>query len=414
MVWDCSVLKCQKECKDIVLYLKKDLYLKRIIFLILATFVLLGLSAQDVPSTLSPNELWVNTLQHRLDSITQKVKSQRYTAGYCVYDLTADSMLYRYNALNKMKPASTQKLFVSITALDALSHEYSFQTHAYVDGNIKVDNAGRRYLAGDICIRGSFDPTLQIEAIHRLGEKILTLNVDSIDGGIYVDNQVKLDVKKIKDVPLHVATCLYEYLSIRGMKFSAAKPCYTSAVPLTRGWCLATISTPIQDVLGKMLKKSNNTYAECMLLNLCSMGRESGWSYERCKDRVMAMIGDADGVAKDYNIVDGSGLSHDNRSTPELLTTILRYAYHHEEIFPYIYENLPIAGIDGTLEDRMKSGPAYRNVRAKTGTLNAVSTLSGFVTASNGHELAFAIMVNNVALSTGKALQNNICQELAK
>ena len=185
-------------------------------------------------------------------------------------------------------------------------------------------------------------------------------------------------------------------------------------VPVVRGWNLATICTPISEVLNRMLKKSDNTFAECMLLNLYDMGRDSGWSYENCKEQVIETVKEVGGNPDDYTIIDGSGLSHDNRSTPELITTLLRYDYQNDAIFPHIYEHLPIAGVDGTLKDRMKTGPAYNNVRAKTGTLNFVSTLAGYVTASNDHKLAFAIMVNNVSLSTGKALQNNICQELAK
>lgn len=390
------------------------LILKKVFFIILLTLHIIGLNAQEESRAFSPNELWAVTLQHRLDSVTRLVERQRYTAGYCVYDLTADSMLYRYNSLKMLKPASTQKLFVSISALSTAGRDYAFRTHAFVDGNIRTDSTGRRYLSGDVCIRGCYDPTMQIDAVERLGEKVLALQLDSIDGRIVVDNRVRLDNKRIKDVPQYFAEALHGYLVAKGMKFASASPCATSAEPLSRGWCIGTVSTPITDVLPRMLKKSDNTFAECMLLNLCSMGRNNEWSYARCKEVVMDMVEGAGGSLADYRIIDGSGLSHDNRSTPELLTTMLRYAYRDEEVFPYIYDNLPIAGIDGTLSDRMKSGPAYNNVRAKTGTLNAVSTLAGYVTASNGHKLAFAIMVNNVALGTGKALQNNICQELAR
>ncbi len=117
----------------------------------------------------------------------------------------------------------------------------------------------------------------------------------------------------------------------------------------------------------------------------------------------------------EYIIIDGSGLSHDNRTTAELQTALLRYAYRNDEVYPMLYESLPIAGVDGTLDSRMKNSPAYANVHAKTGTLNGVSTLSGYVTASNGHKLCFSILVNNLGtLTPGKALHNSICIELAK
>lgn len=388
--------------------------MRKVLFIILLILQTIGLSAQEDSCTLSPNELWLASLQHRLDSITEKVEKQKYSAGYCIYDLTADSTLFSYHAKNMMKPASTQKLFVSIAALSALGADYNFQTYVNIDGNIKKDDSGRRFLKGDICIRGSFDPTLQYEDIEVIGKSIDKLNVDSIDGRIIVDNQVKLDVKKVKDVQMHFASSLFKMLRNKGYSFSGSEMYSTSAIPVTRGWNLAVVSTPITKVLNRMLKRSDNTFAECMLLNLYDMGAHSGWSYEKCKQQVNDLVTAVGGKSNDYRIIDGSGLSHDNRTTPELLITLLRYAYHNEVIYPLLYDNLPIAGVDGTLSERMTTGAAYNNVRAKTGTLNGVSTLSGYVTASNGHHLAFAIMVNNVALSTGKALQNNICQELAK
>ena len=71
--------------------------------------------------------------------------------------------------------------------------------------------------------------------------------------------------------------------------------------------------------------------------------------------------------------------------------------------------------MDGTLKDRMKSGDARFNVRAKTGTLKGVITLCGYVKASNGHQLAFSIFVNGVLTAkTARDFQDRICQELAR
>ena len=94
---------------------------------------------------------------------------------------------------------------------------------------------------------------------------------------------------------------------------------------------------------------------------------------------------------------------------------MLRYAYHNKHIYKPLYESLPIAGVDGTIKTRMKTGSAYKNVRAKTGTLSGVSTLAGYVKASNGNMLAFSIMNNGVSSSAvGKNYQDKVCQALAK
>lgn len=374
----------------------------------------IGLSAQDYHRVLSPNELWTSTLQHHLDSISDKVAKQNYTAGYCIYDLTADSVLYRYNAQNMLKPASTQKLFVSIAALSTLGKDYQFKTYIYIDGNIRTDSNGHRYLHGDIYIRGGYDPTLKIDDIALIAEKINNLRIDFIDGSILVDNRVMLDMKGVKNVAQYFGRELCYMLNNKGIVFSSTEPYRELSEPSDRGWNLTTLYTPISEVLTPMLKDSHNTYAECMLRNLCDTGIYT-WSYDNCKDCVRSLVKEAGGNTDNYTIIDGSGLSHDNKTTPELLIKILCYAYQNEDLFSVIYENLPIAGEDGTLSKRMVNGSAYKNVHAKTGTLNGVSTLAGYATASNGHQLAFAILVNDIrGISLGKALQDDICKELTR
>ncbi len=93
-------------------------------------------------------------------------------------------------------------------------------------------------------------------------------------------------------------------------------------------------------------------------------------------------------------LVDGSGLSRLNLVTAQSVVQVLRYAYGQ----PYrdvLIRALPVAGNDGTLRRRMQGTRAAGNMRAKTGTLNAVSGLSGYVTAPNGEPLVFSILMNN-------------------
>ena len=87
-----------------------------------------------------------------------------------------------------------------------------------------------------------------------------------------------------------------------------------------------------------------------------------------------------------------------------------------KEVYKYLLETLPIAGIDGTLEKRMTNSKASNNVRAKTGTLSGVNALSGFVTAANGNEIVFSILIQNHVNKSAKAreFQDRICEILAK
>ena len=101
------------------------------------------------------------------------------------------------------------------------------------------------------------------------------------------------------------------------------------------------------------------------------------------------------GVRKgDVLLEEGSGLSRRDVITPEATVALL--SYMNRSRWAEVYRNaLPVAGVDGTLQNRMKGTQAAGNVRAKTGTLRYVFTLSGYVTTAAGERLAFSLMLNN-------------------
>jgi D-alanyl-D-alanine carboxypeptidase/D-alanyl-D-alanine-endopeptidase (penicillin-binding protein 4) len=107
---------------------------------------------------------------------------------------------------------------------------------------------------------------------------------------------------------------------------------------------------------------------------------------------------------KDYRLVDGSGVSHYNLISAELLLSVLRHFYYNEpELYKTLYDSFPIAGVDGTLENRMRSTKAENNVHAKTGTLSGVASLSGYVRNKKENMLAFSILVQNYLGSSKQA-----------
>jgi D-alanyl-D-alanine carboxypeptidase/D-alanyl-D-alanine-endopeptidase (penicillin-binding protein 4) len=91
---------------------------------------------------------------------------------------------------------------------------------------------------------------------------------------------------------------------------------------------------------------------------------------------------------------EGSGLSRADLITPDATVELLKFMRNHKWADDY-QASLPIAGVDGTLQNRMKGTVAAGNLRAKTGTLRYVNTLSGYVTTAAGERLAFSIMLNN-------------------
>ncbi|MBQ0049396.1 MAG: D-alanyl-D-alanine carboxypeptidase/D-alanyl-D-alanine-endopeptidase [Bacteroidales bacterium] len=410
---------------------------------------------------LSPDERWLYGLRSRLDHVLQShrttqvtVRSGRkgkgrkggrsrtvtrsYRVGMTVYDLTADSTIFRYNDTQLYIPASNQKLFVSIAALSALSPYFHFQTDIFVDGaarsayqpvafdtvsGLPTDSVERPFLKGNLYVQGGFDPTLDKQAVNFVACKFMAMALDSIDGKVYCYEPQKSllsDASESWFWQRHpsktFSQSLYGALMENGTTFSQSSAWGTLSSPHeTDAQLLTTLSTPISAVLRRMMKLSDNYYAESMLLNLCDLRDTERWTYEACKQKVREMVARAGGRPDEYVISDGSGLSHANRTTPRTVVDILRYAYAHKTVFDALWESLPIAGVDGTLGSRMRGTAAHNNVRAKTGTVRGVSTLSGYLTASNGHFLAFSILVNEVGSSqTGRHLQDLLCVEMAK
>ena len=448
--------------------------------------------------SMTPEQRWVWHLQQNVETVIRRKhtmqvttrvskRSRRtvtrtielpYTVGCCIYDLTADSMVYTHNPDKMMTPASTQKLFVSISALSTIGHDYDFRTEVRTDGNIVQDSLGHPYYKGDIYVCGGFDPTLRFSPIRQIADSIKAMGADSIDGRIiaYVPQKQSLlshhgwtweripageehfitpltfnkgmtspDVprepvwttigrgrraRKVLTTPAfrsvrvrhpeqYFVASICKLLKVDSIAFSANDPSYVmrndTTIDLTKRPCITSIRTPLTTVLSTMMKRSDNFYAESMLLNLSNPWNRNSWTYDRCRQAVRDMVTRAEGRPDDYLIVDGSGLSHSNKTTASLEIQILRYAFLYPEIYQPLYESLPIAGTDGTISKRMKSGNVFENVRAKTGTLNGVSALSGYVTASNGHEMAFSILVNNISSQAiGHALQDEICVQIAK
>jgi D-alanyl-D-alanine carboxypeptidase/D-alanyl-D-alanine-endopeptidase (penicillin-binding protein 4) len=96
----------------------------------------------------------------------------------------------------------------------------------------------------------------------------------------------------------------------------------------------------------------------------------------------------------EFNLADGSGLSRQNRITPRAMVTLLEGVRDDFRIWPEYIASLAVVGVDGTIRKRLRRSPSARRIRAKTGLLAGVRSLSGYATASNGETLAFSILSN--------------------
>jgi D-alanyl-D-alanine carboxypeptidase/D-alanyl-D-alanine-endopeptidase (penicillin-binding protein 4) len=151
-------------------------------------------------------------------------------------------------------------------------------------------------------------------------------------------------------------------------------------------------SHPLSEIAQPLMKESINLYGEAVQ-RLNGSGpppRTNDQALEGVKRRLLSW-----GVPEDgFQLVDGSGLSRRDVLAPDTLLTILARMYDAGGQSPWM-AMMPIAGVDGTLEARMKGTPAENNVRAKTGTMSNVRSIAGYVRTRDGEPLAFVVIVNN-------------------
>ncbi len=175
-------------------------------------------------------------------------------------------------------------------------------------------------------------------------------------------------------------------------------------------------SRPLAEIVTALGKQSDNFVAEMLFRNLGAERHRPG----RVEDSVAAVRGflaDAQIAPGDQQIVNGSGLFQGNRVSSSQLAAVLVHAYRSPSLRAEYVAHLAIAGVDGTLENRLRDLPAPRVVRAKTGTLNDAIALSGYALGPDpGRAYAFSVLVNGAAGRQGaaRALADGVARALAE
>jgi D-alanyl-D-alanine carboxypeptidase/D-alanyl-D-alanine-endopeptidase (penicillin-binding protein 4) len=168
---------------------------------------------------------------------------------------------------------------------------------------------------------------------------------------------------------------------------------------------IATLqSPPFSVIASQTLKPSQNLYTELILRTLGKVAPTppanpptltvGQTSEDLGLDTVKAFLKESGIRPEALVLSDGSGLSRNDMITAEASVQLLTYMSRHRyaDVFRAA---LPIAGVDGTLRNRLRNTPAAKNLRAKTGSLSSAASLAGYVTTATGEKLAFSIMVNN-------------------
>jgi len=173
-------------------------------------------------------------------------------------------------------------------------------------------------------------------------------------------------------------------------------------------------SPPLLDVISYTNKKSQNLYAEILLRTLGAQVKGIG-SDQAGLEVVYEFLGEAGITASNARLHDGSGLSRYNLITPRAETMLLAHVAS-KPYFSDFLDSLSISGLDGTLRGRMVHGPGFLRVFAKTGSLQNVTTLGGYVRTNSGKIVSFSILNNNHSYSadTAKRAIDQICNLLTE
>ena len=235
----------------------------------------------------------------------------------------------------------------------------------------------------------------------------IPLNDSGYGEALAVDDPAEWSAVLLRDALRRRGVAIYGKARARHQEAEEKSDSVTAAAPPTGGKppqpaILAQhLSLPLGEDIRVINKVSQNLHAE-MLLRL--LGHEKGGSGS--VDAGLQVLRDFLNLAgilpEEYALYDGCGLSRHDLASPRALVRLLRYSAR-QTWGPVFIDSLPLAGVDGTMSSRLQGMPPDANLRAKTGQLEHVNVLSGYVTSVAGHRLVFSILSNNHTLSGKRA-----------
>jgi D-alanyl-D-alanine carboxypeptidase/D-alanyl-D-alanine-endopeptidase (penicillin-binding protein 4) len=359
--------------------------------------------------------------------------------GVLIVDPSTGDTLYSHNAGKLFMPASNQKLLTGATALTQLGADYRFTTAFAASGPV-TDGV----LDGDLIVDPTGDPTFadvlwngdHRNAFRAMADSLAAHGVRHVAGALVrgatpfpdepcgygweygdLDDSFAACVQDlmvnegarrvprarfagdtattevaIRDMRGAWWTALRNAMVERGITVAGGVDTGRVAAPAPRTPLFTMRSPALPTIITQMMKPSQNQVAEILFKTL---GRErtgvgTADSGRRVVERQLVAWGaDTAGFA----VRDGSGVSRHDYVTPESIVRILD-AMRRGPQWEVWRASLPIAGVDGTIRNRMRGTPAEGNVRAKTGTLDKTRSLSGYLTTADGRLLMFSFLCN--------------------
>lgn len=378
-------------------------------------------------------------------------------AGAYAWNITDGRAIAARNGSTGRIIASNAKLFTAAAILSRYGTGGRFSTNVYADGSL----AGGT-LTGDLYLRGGGDPLFgnasfvttvfgSRATLEQLAQNLKAAGVTKVTGTIFGDESVfdarrgtiysafarngdiggalgGLMVNKgfignrwQANPPAFAAQSMSA--ALKGVGIAVTAKTGIAKTPSNAKRLAYVRSLPTSALVRQMNKPSNNYLAE-MLTKALAMPPSAADDDE---DGGLVPLGNTSATTASgssvtrrhaasfgsrVQLADGSGLSRSDNAAPREVVDLLR-GLQKTVAFTDFKASLPIAGVDGTLARRMRRGAAYRNCFAKTGTLNNVSSLSGYCTTVGGDTVAFSILQNRVSPAAARAQQDRVAAQLA-
>jgi serine-type D-Ala-D-Ala carboxypeptidase/endopeptidase (penicillin-binding protein 4) len=385
---------------------------------------------------IAPSAHAAGTAQTKRILRTEMAKAGAYSGAHVV-DLTTGRALYSEDASVPRIPASVEKLYTTAAALQQFGPQGTIPTD--VLGAAAVDPA-TGILSGNLYLRGNGDPSFDAKAAGLLADILIErTGITEVDGRVIGDETVFDGLRGPPSEgyrtstwvgPLSALTFNRGFTGRRRPLFQASPPefaakAFTGALrrrgvtvrrsaragetPAT-AVALAGLNSPgIENLVASMNVPSDNFIAETLIKALGARFGDGGST--RAGAAVVRDTAARMGIRT--TVVDGSGLSRSNRTSPKAITALLTAMDEGELALPF-EASLPVAGRTGTLHDRMRGSAARDACRAKTGTLSNISALAGYCDTRSGGRVAFAFLMNYVYPWTARRLQDRMTAALAR
>lgn len=368
-----------------------------------------------------------NRMEHDIKKIIYNIDPD-INIGLKVYSLRKKATVFAINEKHLFTPASNAKLFTAAAVIFLLGENYRFTTKMYID---KENN---------LCLQGSGDPTFKTRDLEKLVTSLKDKKINKIrdiilddlefDNVLFGAGWMWDDVKARFNSPISalninhncykisnknettvISPALYagEILKklLQKHKISFSGNIIVSPVSKSAKLLATHNSEILSKIVKFMLKQSDNLYAECLFKKIGALKKDSGKNV-LCEFLSKEVKLDTSKLV----LVDGSGMSRYNLISCDQLVELMKWIYSNSNFSRMFFDCLPKSGVDGTLKTRLKRG----YVCAKTGSMQGVSSLAGYLLTAKQEPLAFAILINGFADNPKnyKDLEDKICEYFSK